>query len=193
MPHELFNDNLRAPRFYGMYTGYITDREDPERLGRVRICVPGLIEPHSAWAWPLGGCGGGSKDTGFFAIPNLGAEVAVFFRAGDLAAPHYLAAHWGKPAGRSEVPKEAQVGLSPDNRVLSTQTFCIELDETADAQRLKLTNRRTGDALTFDATANTIVLNGTTAVVIKSAGALELDAAQITIKGRQVRPIADPI
>ena len=102
-----FDDDIEAQdtRLYGMYLGYVTHRDDPEGLGRVRVCIPGLIEPHSAWAWPLGTCGGGSKDRGFFAVPEVGAEVAIFFNQGDPEAPHYISAHWGKPDGMSEVPK----------------------------------------------------------------------------------------
>ena len=110
-----------------MYVGYVTDRRDPEGLGRVRVCVPGVLEPFSAWAWPLGTSGGGMKDHGFFAVPEEGAEVAIFFNQGDVDAPYYLSAHWGKPDGESEVPEEAQKD-PPDNRVIATPTFRIELD-----------------------------------------------------------------
>jgi len=116
-------------RLLGMYVGYVTKRDDEEQLGRVRVCIPGVLEPESAWAWPLGTSGGGSKDRGFFAVPEEGAEVAVFFNQGNVDAPYYLAAHWGKPNGESEVPEEAQKN-PPDNRVLATQTFRVELDET---------------------------------------------------------------
>ncbi|HET6344124.1 MAG TPA: phage baseplate assembly protein V [Myxococcota bacterium] len=190
--HEAFADASARPRVFGMYLGVVTDRDDPEQLGRVRLRVEGLVEPQSGWAWPLGTSGGGSKDCGFFAVPEVGAEVAVFFRAGDIDAPHYLPAHWGKPAGASEVPAEAQ-RPSPDNRVLATPHFRVELDETEGAERLAISNRRTGDTLTFDGRENTVTLQGTTAVVIKAVGAISLDAAQITIKGRQVRPISAPL
>ncbi len=192
MTHEHFNDAVRAPQLFGMYLGTITDRNDPEQLGRVRVCIPGLMEPQGPWAWPLGGCGGGSRDAGFFAVPVLGADVAVFFRGGSLAHPHYMAAHWGKPGGVSEVPREGQA-KAPDNRVLSTPNFRIELDETSGKERLQLTSTRTGDVLCFDVPSNTVTLQGTTAVVIKAVGALELDAAQVTIKGRVVRPIGEAI
>ncbi|MFW5740567.1 MAG: phage baseplate assembly protein V [Myxococcota bacterium] len=72
-----FDDDLGSGehRLLGMYVGYVVDRKDPEMLGRVRVCVPGLIEPHSAWAWPFGTVGGGSKDRGVFAVPAENAEV----------------------------------------------------------------------------------------------------------------------
>ncbi len=107
-------------------------------------------------------------------------------------APYYLSAHWGKPDGESEVPEEAQKD-PPDNRVIATPTFRIELDESDGARKLKLTNRKTGDYLLFDAEENTITLEGTTAITIKAVGAISLEATQVTIAGRVVRPIADPI
>ncbi len=194
MSFSQFDDDIGAhdTRLPGMYVGYVTDRKDPEGLGRVRVCIPGVLEPNSAWAWPLGTCGGGFKDRGFFAVPEEGAEVAVFFNQGDVDAPYYLSAQWGKPGGESEVPEEAQKD-PPDNRVFATPTFRIELDESEGEKKLKLTNRKTGDYLVFDAEENTITLEGTTAITIRAVGAISLEAAQITIGGRAVRPIADPI
>jgi len=61
-----------------------------------------------------------------------------------IPAPNFLSAHWGKPDGESEVPEEAQKD-PPDNRVIATPTFRIELDESEGARKLKLTNRKTGD------------------------------------------------
>lgn len=84
-----FDDDfqLHDTRLPGMYVGYVTTRDDPEQLGRVRVCIPGVLEPESAWAWPLGTLGGGSRNRGFFAVPEQGAEVAVFFNQGDVDAP----------------------------------------------------------------------------------------------------------
>lgn len=194
MSYSQFDDDIGSQdtRLMGMYMGVVTHRNDPEGLGRVRVCIPGVLEPHSAWAWPLGTSGGGSKDRGFFAVPAEGAEVAVFFNQGDVDAPHYLCAHWGKPEGHSEVPEEAQKN-PPDNRVIATPTFRIEMDESDNSRQLKLTNRKTGDFLLFDAEENTITLQGTTAITIKAVGAISLEATQVTIAGRVVRPVADPI
>ncbi|HVJ14794.1 MAG TPA: phage baseplate assembly protein V [Polyangiaceae bacterium] len=189
-----FDDDVERhdTRLLGLYVGYVTRRDDPERLGRVRVCVPGVLEPESAWAFPLGTVGGGSKDCGLFAVPEEGAEVGVFFNQGNVDAPYYLAGHWGKPAGESELPEEAQREL-PTNRVLSTKTFRVELDEGEGSRKLKLTNKKTGDHLVFDAEENSVTLEATTAITLRAVGAISLDAAQITIAGRPVRPVADPI
>ncbi|MEM7446770.1 MAG: phage baseplate assembly protein V [Myxococcota bacterium] len=189
-----FDDDIRRhdTRLLGMYVGYVTHRRDPDQLGRVRVCIPGVVEPHSGWAWPLGTAGGGFKDRGLFAVPEEGAEVAVFFNQGDVDAPYYLSAHWGKPDGESEVPEEAQKD-PPDNRVLATPTFRVELDESKDARRLKLTNKKTGDHLVFDAEENSVTLEATSALTLRAVGAISIEGLQVTIAGRVVRPIADPI
>ncbi|MCD6498224.1 MAG: hypothetical protein J7M25_08020 [Deltaproteobacteria bacterium] len=161
MSFSQFDDDIGAhdTRFTGMYVGDVTRRQDLEGLGRVRVCIPGVLEPHSAWAWPLGTSGGEFKDRGFFAVPEEGADVAVFFNQGDVDAPYYQSVHWGKPDGESEVPEEAQLD-PPDNRVIATPTFRIELDEPDKAKKLKFTNRMTWDFLLFDAEDNTITLPG---------------------------------
>ena len=76
----------------------------------------------------------------------------------------------------------------------------IHDDRAINPHHLKLasagTERRIvhpGDYLVFDAEENTITLEGTTAITIRAVGAISLEAAQITIGGRAVRPIADPI
>ena len=193
MTHPHFDDDASGAdsRVLGLHIGYVTDRDDPEQLGRVRVYIPGLIEPHSAWAWPLGTVGGGGKDAGLFGVPEVGFEVGVLFRQGSIDAPHYLTAHWGKPAGQTEVPEEAQG--RPDNRVLATPTFRVELDETKGERKLKLTNRKTGDHLVFDAEQNTVTLEGTTSLTLRALGAIELDAPQVVIRGRVVRPTEAPI
>jgi uncharacterized protein involved in type VI secretion and phage assembly len=168
-----------------MVIGYVTDRADSEGLGRVRVCIPGLMEPDGPWAWPLGTVGGGAKDQGFFAVPEEGAEVAVWFAHGDLQHPHYLAAHWG--AG------EAPEGATPANRVLSTKTFRVELDETAGRRRMKLTEKKTGAYLEFDAEDNTVTLSATTALTLRAEGAISIEAPVVTIGGRLVRPTEDPL
>jgi len=77
--------------------------------------------------------------------------------------------------------------------VLASPTFRVELDETKGARKLRFTNKKTGDHLVFDAEENSVTLEATTAITIKAVGAISIKAAQVTIAGRVVRPIAAPI
>ncbi len=176
---------------HGMYLGVVVDRDDPDGLGRVRVLVPGLLEPASGWAWPLGTVGGGGKDRGFFAVPELDAEVAVLFALGDVDHPFYLPAHWGAPGGVSEVPAEADG--SPDVRVVATATFRIVIDERAGRRHLAVIDRATGDGLEIDAETHAVTLRGTSALRIEATGPLAIEALALTLNGRPVRPGLDPI
>ena len=42
-----FDDDIHThdSRLLGMYVGYVTKRDDEEQLGRVRVCIPGVLEP----------------------------------------------------------------------------------------------------------------------------------------------------
>ncbi len=75
----------------------------------------------------------------------------------------------------------------------SSSCSCIELDESENRRKLKLTNKKTGDSLTFDAEDNTVTLEATTALTLKAVGAISIEAPLVTIAGRVVRPSADPL
>ena len=173
-----------------IYEGVVVDRNDPEKLGRIRFVVPGLIEPASPWAYPAGTLGGGSKDCGFFAVPEKGAEVYVFFAGGDIDEPRYFAGHWGITNQGNEVPEEAQ-RQTPDNRVLATKHFRIATkafrsDESLGAKKLRLKNRKTGDFIELDAEQNTITIQATTALTIRATGIVDISGALLQLNGRPV-------
>lgn len=179
----------------GMHIGVVTTNEDPKGLGRVRVRIPGLIEPQSAWAWPLS-VGGGAKDRGLFFPPETGAEVAVWFKADDADCPYYIPAQWGAPGGQAEVPEPARLaGANAQQvKVLETETWRITLDDRSGVNsKLLIENKDTGDRIEFDGATAGISIEGKTAVVIKAIGVIQLEALQITLNGRTVRPSSDPI
>ena len=56
-----FDDEFDAviPKNFGMFWGSVIRNDDPEKLGRVKVFIPGLLEPQSPWAWPVGFPGSG--------------------------------------------------------------------------------------------------------------------------------------
>ena len=50
-----------------------------------------------------------------------------------------------------------------------------------------------GDHLLFDAEENTVTLEATTALTLRSAGAVSIEGLQVTIGGRVVRPVGEGI
>jgi len=181
----------RDTRIHGMLVGVVIDRADPLKLGRIRVKVPGWFDEGTAWAKPLT-VGGGTRNTGLFFVPEVGAEVALWFNQGDPDEPYYQPAHWGLPEGQSEVPSEAfpdGAGDSPepDNRVIAVPGWRIEIDATPDQRKLRITNQKTGDNITLDQERNSILIQATTSLQLRAEGEIDLDAPMITIGGRPVK------
>jgi phage baseplate assembly protein gpV len=79
-------------RFDGMVVAVVTDNNDPEKLGRVKVKFPWLTEEHaSGWARVVAiGAGGGSGARGSQFVPEVNDEVLVGFEGGDLRKPVVL-------------------------------------------------------------------------------------------------------
>lgn len=193
MTAMLDEDEVRYP---GLYIGEVVDRDDPEGLGRVRVRIPGLVEPASAWAFPLGTLGGGSDRRGFFAVPEKGAEVGVLFHQGDVDHPYYLCGHWGKPDGQAEVPEPAR-GLpkeeAPQIRAFETGRFLFVFDDREGKEALVVKDKTSGDQIEFDGAGMGITIKATSALLLKADGVVNIEGASVQIQGRLVLPGPKPI
>lgn len=197
MPYPADDDERRFNTYLGVYDGVVIDNADPQLVGRVRVMIPGLIEPYSGWALPVGAPGSGSDAYGLWCIPKIGSNVAVLFKEGDIDRPRYLAGPWGAPNDSPASPTFVR-DLSPSEAVqmvgLQTKAWEIILDDRAASERLVLRNRAFPDnTITIDGLAQAVEISGTVAVQIKSTGIVNIDALQVTINGRIVLPTGGPI
>jgi uncharacterized protein involved in type VI secretion and phage assembly len=114
--------NDGCPEFYGKYRGIVTDNEDPNRLGRIRVHVQDVLgDLESGWALPaLPYAGDG---VGLYLIPPVDAFVWVEFEHGDPDYPIWTGCFWG---GRDQLPGSP---VGPDVKVLKTESATITLDD----------------------------------------------------------------
>jgi uncharacterized protein involved in type VI secretion and phage assembly len=79
----------------GITLGLVSNVDDPENLGRIKVKMPAFGENYETdWApvvVPMAG-----KEAGFFFIPNVGDEVVVMFKGGDLNYPYVIGSVWAK-------------------------------------------------------------------------------------------------
>lgn len=178
---------------FGMQIGVVVERKDPKKLGRVRIRIPGYCEDRSAWAFPIGAPGGGSAQRGFKWVPPIGAEVAVWFRGGNIDDPRYMPAHWGiLDDSGSEMPtasKDLSADDAPDVHSIEWAKYSIEIDEREGHESLIIRDKDSGDNIEFDGRKESgpgIVIQASAGLSIIVDGILNIAAGKVVINGRNV-------
>lgn len=79
----------------GIVVGLVTNSDDGERLGRVRVKFPTLTDDDES-TWARISCPGAGPDRGFQCIPEVGDEVLVAFEHGDTCRPVVLGGLWNQ-------------------------------------------------------------------------------------------------
>jgi uncharacterized protein involved in type VI secretion and phage assembly len=98
----------------GVVVGIVTDNDDPERLGRVKLRFPSLSADYeSNWARVAAPGNGASRGTVW--IPEVNDEVLVAFEGGDRQRPFVLGGLWNG----SDTPPPIEV----DNGKLNGRHF----------------------------------------------------------------------
>ncbi|MGW0591311.1 phage baseplate assembly protein V [Streptosporangium sp. NPDC002607] len=160
-----------ARKHWGKYRGFVVDRSDPDRLGRLRVRVPSLLaDALPGWAWPATPYGG--RGLGLFALPQTGDIVWVEFVEGDLAQPLWSGCGWARPDGRSELPAEALAGY-PDTVVLKTASgHTIVLSDVGGSERITV-RAAGGCEVVLDGGSDRITVKAGEVVVRGAGGAVE--------------------
>ncbi|NIR59231.1 MAG: phage tail protein [Gammaproteobacteria bacterium] len=151
-------------QFSGKYRGIVVDNADPERLGRLKLRIPSVLgesdEGVTDWAWPCVPFGG-SPETGFFFIPETGAQVWVEFEEGNPDLPIWVGTVWAKPGGTSAVPEEARQMEEdrPQRRVLKTASgHVLEFCDVEGEESITL-RHKDGATVTLDADGSVVIAN----------------------------------
>ena len=86
--------------YFGKYRGVVTNNDDPMRMGRIQVQVPGVLGvAPSSWAMPSVPCNLPKKVGS--ALPKVGAGVWVEFEEGDPSRPIWTGRWFGNA---SETP-----------------------------------------------------------------------------------------
>lgn len=189
-------DHLRGDaRYYGLQMGTVIENADPDGLHRVRVRIPGIAEPSTGWAFPLT-AGGGSKGRGGHVVPDVGADVALWFHQGDPnGSAFYLAGWWGLPEAGTEVPGDLATAGEDAHlvQVLKIGRIVFTVDERPGKRALRVEDTEGAGLIEVDLEQKGLLIEGLAGVVIKSLGAVVIDALTVNIKGRDVSTTSDHI
>lgn len=148
MAHTLGRETEDARHDY-MLLGEVVENADPLGLGRVRTKVPGLLDPESNWALPIGAMFG--IKNGIHWVPEKGSNVIVFLNQGDVDHPYYIAGPFGSPDGNSDVPEQAPTG-SVDHMVIRWRDFHFTINGKSGEESLTIQDLVSGTKLEIERT-----------------------------------------
>lgn len=100
----------------GVYYGKVVDVFDPEKRGRIRVRTPHFITApieSIPWAEYCAPGNGGSADTGFYFIPNIGSQVVVAFVQGSIEYPVWMGAVPGTEGSQADTHVAHMDPLAP--------------------------------------------------------------------------------
>lgn len=154
-------------KYWGKYRGFVSDRNDPEQLGRLKVKVPSLLaDAVTGWAWPVvpyAGAGIGS-----FFLPQVGDIVWVEFEEGELEHPLWTGCSWAKPGGQAEIPQEAQQSY-PDRQVIKTLSGNVIILSDASGSEQIVIRAKSGCEIVIDPNANSVTVQADSVIVQSSA------------------------
>ena len=199
-------------RWPGVVTGVVTNTDDPNEWGRVKVKFPWMADDaESDWARVLGV--GAGPEAGLFVMPDVGDEVMVTFAHGDFGRPCVLGGMWNGQhalpseaagAGRGEKPLvrtfHSRSGHwiamydNADNKVeiVTAGGHQLTLD---DANRKITVASNGGHTITLDDSGRKITVESSNEMEIKATGNIKMQAGgnmdlqasgQVNVKGAMI-------
>lgn len=166
----------------GLAIGIVTDNQDPEGQGRVKVRYPWLSGEHTS-DWARVAVPGGGADRGVAFTPEVDDEVLVGFEMGDLTYPYVLGGLWN---GRDAPPHERDEhvrGGRVQRRVIRSRTGqVITLDDRDGGGGITIADRN-GNTIALDSATNTVTVAARGRLTLEARGQVELKGRGVTIDG----------
>ncbi len=172
---DLFSPTDRRGRVYGMVVGVVTNNQDPDGLGRVKVKFPWLSEEdESFWARVVTPMAGNAR--GLYFLPEVDDEVLLAFEHGDVRFPYVLGALWN---GQDKPPESNDDGKNDRRTIKSRSGHIIRLDDSDEA-KIEIVDKTGKNSVVIDSSANTITISADADIVIRSS------SGKLTLSGNGV-------
>ncbi|MCR9140772.1 MAG: phage baseplate assembly protein V [bacterium] len=154
---------LHESKVLGVMIGVVSDNQDPDRLGRVKVRLPRLTgEDESAWARIVTFMAG--PDMGAVFIPEVDDEVLVAFEQGDVNLPYVLGSLHN---GRDAAPYANADGLNKERVIKSKSGHVIRLDDTPGLEKIEIIDKTGQNMITIDSSENKIKIEAKAGIELK--------------------------
>ncbi len=189
--HERIPDGWGG-RWYGVAPALVTDIQDPDGQGRVKLRLPwspdGPGKDYEAWARIATLFAGDNRGSWF--IPDVGDEVLVAFEHGSPTRPYILGGLWnGKDKPTETIDRRNSI-----KSIRSRNGVKLTLDDTDGQERFRVETPG-GQSVTLkdgpgqvtieDSNGNSIKLE-TAGITITAAAKVTVNASQVAVSAGMV-------
>jgi uncharacterized protein involved in type VI secretion and phage assembly len=182
-----------------LVVGIVTNTDDPEKMGRVRVKFPWLDERQEGWWARVASPGASGKRGGMTMTPLVDDEVVVGFEQGDPRRPFVLgslqsgtsrpgadgAGGAGKPDGSFSLHGDKDVSIAAGEDMSIASDGKLDANAAGDVTlqtdgRLAITGK--GSEVSITGASGSVVINADGSITIKG-GQITIDAsAQLTLQ-----------
>jgi len=169
----------QAGRLSGVVIGIVTNNQDPDGLGRVKVKFPWLSDAdESAWARvavPMAG-----KERGIYFLPEVEDEVLVAFEHGDLRFPYVIGSLWN---GKDTPPAKNDDGKNNVRLIKSRSGHVIRLNDEDGKEKIEIVDKSGKNSLTFDTASDTLTITADKDIILSAVnGTIKLNAQKVELK-----------
>jgi uncharacterized protein involved in type VI secretion and phage assembly len=164
------SNNEQQGRFYGVAVGIVSNNQDPENLGRVRMKFPWLSDDHeSDWSRMASPMAGGGR--GAYFLPEVEDEVLVAFEHGDVRCPYVVGGMWN---GKDAPPANNSDGKNNIRAIHSRSGHLIRLDDTDGAEKIEIIDKTGSNSVTIESASNNITITCTGTLKLQADQGIEI-------------------
>ena len=157
-------------KFFGVVVGIVTNNQDSDNMGRVRVKFPWLSDDHESWwariAVPMGGSG-----RGIYFLPEVDDEVLVAFEHGDVGSPYVIGALWN---GKDAPPTTNGDGKNNIRLIHSRSGHLVRLDDTDGDEKIEVIDKTGGNKITIKSSDNSMSLECTGKMTLHATTGMEI-------------------
>lgn len=160
----------------GLVIGIVTDNQDPDGLGRVKVKFPWLSEEHASnWARVV--AAGVGADRGIQFLPEVNDEVLIGFEQGDIHYPYVLGGLWN---GQDAPPESGSQNIGGDGkvqrRIVRSRTgHTITLDDSDSGGGITIEDKQ-GNIIKLDSQSNAVTIEVKGNATLQAGGNLTVEA-----------------
>lgn len=175
----LKTQRAKSMSVFGVVTGIVTNNQDPDNLGRIKVKIPRLSGvDESAWARVVSFMAG--NDRGAVFLPEVDDEVLVAFEYGDLSMPYVIGALWN---GQDVPPQLNSDGENNIRVIKSRNGHVIRLNDKDGEETIEIIDKSEANSIIISTADNKITITADADIEIKCPnGKFSVDANEIEMK-----------